>query len=550
MKAVTALAVPLLPIALVPLTRAADFTITLVGPPSLPADASHTLDRALASLSIETAFTTTFLGNLSAPNTLTRALLDGLATRTGVPAEIRFGGITADSTYWNGTQEDELYNYVDDEGTLYNTTIGPKYFEMVSKLLPEGTRMIVNLDLEGLNYDGALAIAKGALEGIPEPQLFAFEIGNEPDHYLDFTAENYTAIWKNMAENITRDLGLDAPMFQLGATAEDPLWPYDAPGAREQLDCTSALAAGANEGGIVKTCSEHTYQYSVCDPERAAVATLPNLVNHTRLAVYLDLWQPRIKTVREALGPDAFYIGEYSSVSCSGHENVSDTFGQAMWLLDTTLYAASINVTKLYSHQGGPLALQSTQQLNHGGLSLYDMWYPVENDNGPVKVFPSYAAYLFVAEMLGTEGDFAIANLYPGRQANGSTITPAMGDETDGQVAVYGLWDEAKPEYPTKFAVLNLEIYNETQAVAGEARPNVTIDLSAYLEEGEATLRVRRMQAPGADVKEGSVTTWAGQTFGEGVMDGTLVEETVQGSVITVEASGAALIFVGDSPTA
>ena len=66
-----------------------------------------------------------------------------------------------------------------------------------------------------------------------------------------------------MAQNITADLGLESPRFQLGATAEDPLWPYDTPEAKRQLDCASALAAGANEGGVVKTCSEHTYQYSV-----------------------------------------------------------------------------------------------------------------------------------------------------------------------------------------------------------------------------------------------------------------------------------------------
>ena len=82
------------------------------------------------------------------------------------------------------------------------------------------------------------------------------------------------------------------------------------------------------------------------------------------------------------------------------------------------------------------------------------------------------------------------------------------------------------------------------QTEAGETRPNATVDLSAYLPEGETTLRVRRMQAPGADVKEGSVTQWAGQTYGEGVAAGGLVEETLTGKNITVEASGAALIFV------
>lgn len=31
--------------------------------------------------------------------------------------------------------------------------------------------------------------------------------------------------------------------------------------------------------------------------------------------------------------------------------------------------------SRLYIHQGGPLALQSATQLNHGGLSLYNLWF-------------------------------------------------------------------------------------------------------------------------------------------------------------------------------
>ena len=52
-------------------------------------------------------------------------------------------------------------------------------------------------------------------------------------------------------------------MFQVAATAEDPFWPYGTPAAAQQLDCVSALAAGANNASTVKWCSEHTYQYSV-----------------------------------------------------------------------------------------------------------------------------------------------------------------------------------------------------------------------------------------------------------------------------------------------
>ena len=80
------------------------------------------------------------------------------------------------------------------------------------------------------------------------------------------------------------NLSLPAPFFQVGATVRDPLFPFGTSQAQAQLDCVSALQAGSNKDGLVKTCSEHTYQYSVCDPGRTAVATLPNLVGDILLS--------------------------------------------------------------------------------------------------------------------------------------------------------------------------------------------------------------------------------------------------------------------------
>ncbi|KAL0954468.1 hypothetical protein HGRIS_003441 [Hohenbuehelia grisea] len=517
-------------------------SLKINGPTSLPATASHRLKRSLGSFSIETAFFVEFVGNTSEPNTLTKNLLENLKARTGVPAEVRIGGITADSTYWNASLLDTpLFNAIDSKGALQNTTIGPGFWESV-KLLPEGTKITMNLDLQDLDFQGALAVAKSAVDGLPAGQLVAFEIGNEPDHYLSFTPKSYTNVWTPWTVNISKALGLTSPEFQVAATVEDPIWPFDTPGASSALDCVSILAAGGNSGNTIKSCSEHTYQYSVCDPPRIAVATLPNLVNHTRLGMYLDLWQPRIHAVRDQLGPHSFVIGEYNSVSCSGKDGVSNTFGQALWLLDTTFYAASLNVSQMFIHQGGPLALQSNVQLNHGGLSFYDLWYPVENQNGPVKVFPSYSAYLFVAEAIGHSETIRIANLYPGRQTNGSTITTAGGDSSAGQLVAYGLWDDSAPSgtrAPTKLALLNLQIFNQTQT---EARPSTIFDISDFV--GKRTVRVRRLQAPGADVKGANVTAWAGQSFESGVSNGKLREERISGGKITVQASEAALIFL------
>lgn len=166
-------------------------TLKLAGPPSLPSIASYPLSPALASFSIETAFFVEYVGNSSDPNILTRNLLQNLKDRTGTAAQVRIGGITADSTYWNSTLDTALFNFVDDAGVLHNTTIGPQFWEAVH-LLPEGTDIIMNLvryrsapvsyyvlsfdkDLHDLNYEGALAVAESAVKGLNNGHLLAFE---------------------------------------------------------------------------------------------------------------------------------------------------------------------------------------------------------------------------------------------------------------------------------------------------------------------------------------------------------------------------------------
>lgn len=181
--------------------------------------------------------------------------------------------------------------------------------------------------------------------------------------------------------------------------------------------------------------------------------------------------------------------------------------------------------------------------------SINDMFlladrYPVQNLNGPAKVFPSYATYLFVAETLGDSKTLQVSNLYPGRQTNGSSVTTAMGDQSSGQLVAYGFWDVSNPstpEFPTKLALLNLEIYNQTQT--DSPRPSSTFDISGLLGNNTQVVRVRKLQAPGADVQDANVTSWAGQTFETGVARGELVEDSIQGGKIIVQASEAVLVF-------
>ncbi|KAF9236721.1 hypothetical protein BU15DRAFT_63767 [Melanogaster broomeanus] len=453
-------------------------SLKLNGPASIPAEwTTSPLNPALASFSIETAGFEDYLGNATYPNTLSINLFNNLKKRALVAPEIRIGGNTADSTFWNSNQD-------------------------------------VAFNLESLNYTGALSLAEAAWAGLGSRVVSRFEIGNEPDQYsLDFDAR------------ITRLFGryLLPQSFQVGATAIDPLWPYNTSQADAQFDCVSALAAGANDGHTVTTCSEHTYQYSVCDPTRAAVATLTNLVNHTRLAEYLDLWQPRIHAVRSQLGPMDLLLA-------------SSTRSRAQ-VRTTSATPLDRRYGWVYVHQGGPFALQSSTQLNHGG-PFYNLWYPVDNQNGPIQVFPSYSAYLFVSELIGGSKSLRTANIFPGRQAKGSSITTADGDPSAGQVSVYGYWEESSSDYPAKLAILNLEIYNST---ATYRRPNVTVDFSAFLSTPGGMVTVKGLTAPGADIKYGNLTTWAGQNFASGVAEGGVEEEIITTGEVDVAASSAVL---------
>jgi hypothetical protein len=107
-------------------------------------DATLPLNPALAGFSIETISFEGFTGNQSYPNTFSLNLFENLKERTGVPAEVRIGGITADSTFWDPNQEAGLYNFIDSTGAQRDTKLGPQFWNSV-KLLPDGTKIVMTL---------------------------------------------------------------------------------------------------------------------------------------------------------------------------------------------------------------------------------------------------------------------------------------------------------------------------------------------------------------------------------------------------------------------
>jgi len=278
----------------------------------------------------------------------------------------------------------------------------------------------------------------------------------------------------------------------------------------------------------VKLYAQHTYQYSTCDPTRNAIATLPHVVDHQGIVAYLNLWKPQIAAAK-SVGKE-FIVGEYSSVSCSGKQNVSDTFGQALWLADTLLYGASVDIKRMYLHQGATLILQSNQQANRLGYSWYNLWYPQQSDRyGAARTSPSYVAYLLVTEAVGSSGNSSAALIN----------VPAY-----PQLAVYAIWDKAvSSSSPARLAVLNLSPRNVTTSANDASKVAVTLDLSD-LTPHTNNAPVKRMASPGLDSKDSNAITWAGQSYSTGKPSGTLTQETLKNGTVTVAGSEGVLVFL------
>ncbi|KAL7267259.1 hypothetical protein RUND412_010163 [Rhizina undulata] len=509
--------------------------ITPTIPRKIPTDATEFLDRALGSLSIELSYFTDFAGNLSHPNELFARAIDNIYKRTGVHPAIRPGGITADSAWFDPDADVALSRDLSTSGGIYRTTLGSAWYESFSTL-PRDIQYVVDVNLENNSLPLTIEQVRSALQYIPRNQITAFELGNEGDHYSSTFDEesgnspwsmySYTRKYLNWTSSIAQALNITTPVFSAGTFADDP--------PTGTFNISGILALGADSNGLTLAYSQHMYQYSSCDPYRNSKATLPNLINHKNITSYVDLWIPQIEAAVAAGGE--FFVGEYNSVSCSGKINVTDTFGQALWVLDTTLWSAYRGVRRMYLHNGATLILQSSDQANTAGYSKYNLIFPQStSETGPARLSPSYVSYLLLGEAVGPSGE--------------SRMSPIASENDD--IAIYGIWEDDGKE-PERIVVLNMTPYNGTSGAwdwnfesdvaaeeSREERPGVFVNLKALGKE----LTVKRMSSTGLNEKNPHLVTWAGQEYFSGTPAGQYEEETVKDGKVWVGASEAVLIF-------
>ncbi|KAJ6525730.1 hypothetical protein B0H19DRAFT_589203 [Mycena capillaripes] len=504
-------------------------------PPTAPPTASRALDPALTSLSFDPAFWVEFWGNETHPNEFSMRMIKNIAERTGAYPIIRPGGVTQDSSLFDPAGGSPTRATDNATGAIYRTTWGPAFYQSFSAF-PKGTRFTVPLNFGNDSFGIASEQAAAAVEYIHnrEERIWAFELGNEAGNYKATQRDlstwgpaAYVVEWKNWTSAI--NAALPAPLRARWWAGSDGITPAAVTVALQTEDL---IARGIDDPPIVREFSQHMYAYSACKPASAAVATVPNIHNHTNITAFVGLLGPKVVAARNA-GSD-LVVGEFNSVSCSGKENVTDIFGQALWVIDTTLTAAALNVSRVHIHQGATLVSQSNSQINvpgaNGtpGFSTYDLWYPVDSPlRGRRRANPSYVSQLFIAETVGRSRTSRLVALSPPDGAS------------PGLFAAYAVYDRG---VPARIAVINWDTFNTTMGEAGVKATSVSLDISALVRRKKATLK--RLTAPGSDEKDADFVTWGGQAWTNGTAVGKNVTEAVHDGKITVRGSEAVLVFV------
>lgn len=399
----------------------------------------------------------------------------------------------------------------------------------------------LNFGNDSLDIARDMAVASAQYQG---EKILYFELGNEPTNYPSSrwanSTEAYISQWQNWTNAI--DGAVDAtgeielPKERWWASSATT----DVTGLKVRP--VDLIPAGIEETGEVAEYSIHSYPFSTCDPERLVLATTNNILNHTELLRYaIDEIYPSASAALEVGKPWA--IGEFNSISCSGRPNVTDTFAQALWVLDADLIYASLNASSVHLHQGATLVFQSDQQSNEAGddgspgFSTYSFVYPRDSSRrGRARALPSFVAQLFMAEAFSV----------PDTRVR--TIDAPEGVNSE-RFSAYAFYVDDRLD---KLALVNMQPYyaNSTEDYSVSFRlPDAKgkSGRKGHKGRGHGAVSLKRMTAPHVDEKETSKSTWAGQSFENGTAVGDVeVEHVGDDRIVTVRGSEAVLVFFND----
>lgn len=460
----------------------------------------------------------------SSENQLTKNLLENLANYTGTPPHLRIGGNTQDYFIWDESQNDYVCepnpnavgqgNYASD-----SYIIGPRYFEVLNRF-PSNTPVTFGLNLaysESDYIEQITTMATQAVNRLTNVNLVSFEIGNEPDLYLQngfrtgsWSGQVYTQEWLARAgaiwEQVLRPNGYRSNFFEPGCTASTI-------GTSFQIDNLdefgiTVVANGSSEPYIA-SWNQHDYYYYI------GVSTYPLTQLHfMTLSTTNDQFTSWVEQIEQALNTGYPYaLREMGVVGPIGLAGITDVFGAALWSLNFMFYAATLNISSLQMHM--------TDNSNASA------WQPIEFYGNQPFVRPNYYSYAAFDQTIG-----------PTCQAQvGGYVFHDFPDPYGGRIAAYSVYQDG--------TLASIVLINSNPANVSEAdKPSLTFALSLPTQFAGEDLYLSYLTNDGADAKHG--TTWDGVSYEEsGDGTPTRVNDTI--NTVTIGDDGTVNVVVRDT---
>ncbi|KAK1234974.1 hypothetical protein PQX77_001808 [Marasmius sp. AFHP31] len=403
-----------LPLAQTALTFAVTVPLS-VRPPA----GAFVVSPSLVSFSIEQDRWTDWVG-LNERNEFLFNTLDNLVQITGEPPHMRIGANSQDHTNFNKDLETPQLVFPPPTTTVpypeaTQIVVGDAYYK-TARFLPPNTHVSWGVNFGQNNLTAAVLEARSISEAFASPEitdagikLDFIEIGNEGDLFRNngfrspnFTVAEYTTEWIDFAQNVSAAAGITSTSFTkflaggfAGSSHSDDGFSPQGLFANDILD--------SEPGSLITTISQHLYSGSFCSGNGAL---LQDLMTKATVRSNLTRFNPDIAAVN---GQGLEYVfGETNSFACHGAPNVSNTAGAALWTLDYALFARTINITRMFFHEGIGFKYNLIQPatLTRSTLDGSELPEPL-----PPHIQPQYYAAIIAAEAIGKSGNTQIAEI-------------------------------------------------------------------------------------------------------------------------------------------
>lgn len=397
--------------------------------------------------------------------------------------------------------------------------IGPRFFEAANRF-PKGTPVTWGLNLaydDDDAVDRVVTMAQQVVDRCTNLDLVAFEIGNEPDLYYassnyrnsTWSGQVYTDQWLTRAEAIYSQVlepaGLRRSFFEPGATSHTSGTTF---GISDLV--SYGITDKTNGSSYVAVWNQHDYTYFT------TIATYPltieNVINFATVEGQLkNQAEDQITASKET--PYGYALREMGWVGPIGAQNVSDSFGGALYTLNFLLYAASLNMTGVQFHMTAD--------------SYTSAWQPVELKGVAPYPRPIYYGHAAFNQIIGPTCTAQVS------QYSLSSVPSGY----DGYLRAYSIYQAGSL---ASIAVLNAKVANASDS----DKSNLTVTISLPSSLAGKTVHLAYLTNDGVDAKYNS--TWNGISY-EQSGDGTPTQVSDEDETVTVGDDGSLSISVRDS---